>query len=49
MNKKNNLLIFIAVLFIFIICSCRPQKQIIKDPIKEKGATYLFEQLIKPK
>ncbi len=47
MNKKNNLLIFIAVLFVFIICSCRPQKQIIKEPIKEKGAAYLFEQLKK--
>lgn len=47
MNKKNNLLIFIAVLFIFIICSCHPQKQIIKEPIKEKGAAYLFEQLKK--
>ena len=36
-----------GLLFILIIWSCHPQKQIIKEPIKEKGAEYLFEQLKK--
>ena len=45
MNKKY---LGVAGIVIFaLIISCNTQRQIIKDPIKEKGADFLFQQLKK--
>jgi hypothetical protein len=47
MNKY--LLFFLSSIFLssLFFYSCNPQKKIIKAPIKEKGADYLFENLKK--
>jgi hypothetical protein len=48
MNKrisgKTILLMGLSLVFLF---ACNPQKKIIKEPIKVKGADYLFQQLEK--
>jgi len=46
-NCMNKFLSVAGVVIFAIILSCNPQKQIIKAPIKEKGADYLFAQLQK--
>jgi len=48
MNKikiYNTTILFINLIILFCIFSCNPQKKIIKEPIKERGADFLFEQL----
>jgi hypothetical protein len=36
-----------ALILLYIIIGCNPQRRIIKEPIKDKKADYLFEQLKK--
>jgi len=45
--KSQNLFFFLFSLFLFSIffSSCNPQKKVIKAPIKEEGADYLFKSL----
>lgn len=38
---------FIFILAAIVVLACNPQKKIIKEPIKEKGADYLFSMLKK--
>jgi len=48
MNRINNYkppLLLIILILLICIFSCSPQKKIIKEPIKEKGAEFLFQQL----
>ncbi len=49
MNKLSAPNIFIwclsGLILLAFIFSCNPQKKIIKEPIKDKGADYLFKQL----
>ncbi len=44
---KKRKYIFLLLISIIAIIACNPQKKIIKEPIKEKGADYLFDQLKK--
>ena len=46
--QKFNFFVFLSSVFlisIFFFPSCNPQKKIIKGPIKEEGADFLFEKL----
>jgi len=48
MNRSNtyNIIPYLAgIIFLTFVFSCNPQKKIIKEPIKEKGADFLFKQL----
>ncbi|MFA4853044.1 MAG: DUF4292 domain-containing protein [Bacteroidales bacterium] len=50
MNKRIPNTLFLCILSLIILVwafACNPQKKIIKEPIKDKGADYLFEQLKK--
>jgi hypothetical protein len=50
MNKRIPNIFFLCILSLIILVwtfACNPQKKIIKEPIKDKGADYLFEQLKK--
>lgn len=47
---NNKIVRFCAItisLLLIALWACNPQKKIIKEPIKEKGADFLFEQLKK--
>lgn len=44
---KTRKILFLLLLITIAIIACNPQKKIIKEPIKEKGADFLFEQLKK--
>jgi len=44
---EKQLISFFGLLFLAILLACNPQRKIFKEPIKEKGADYLFDQLKK--
>jgi hypothetical protein len=44
-HLRSNPGLFPALLVIVFLLSCNPQKKLIKAPIREEGADYLFEKL----
>ena len=49
MIKKNTFIFPVSfILLLILLASCSTQRKIIKAPIKEEGADYLFKKLKEP-